>query len=109
MTGPYAANLDLSVKWSIDIPSQDPLTPAVDPIWTKGDQFAEAGSTGAGYPGVFVLTFWVTKPESAVPLAGPVVATLTEGQRLQEVVVGNRPGNIRIVQFKQAIKFPFAP
>ena len=105
----YAANVDLAVKRAADTADQSPLSPAVDPIWTKGDQFVFPGSPGPGYPILFIFTLWVTLPESAIPLAGPVVGTLTEGQRLQQVIVGNKPGNIRIVQFKQAIKFPFTP
>ncbi|MFV2062574.1 MAG: hypothetical protein ACC726_03555 [Chloroflexota bacterium] len=105
----YAANVDLGVKFDIDSATQIPLTPAVDPIWTKGDQIALPLSVGPGYPSLLLFTLWVTLPESTIPLAGPVVGSLSEGQRLQQVVVGNHPGNIRIVQFKQPIKFPFTP
>ena len=105
----YAANVDLGVKFSAITAGQVPLAPAADPIWTKGDQLALPINVGPGYPNLALLTLWVTLPESTIPLAGPVVAPVTEGQRLQHVIVGNHLGNIRIVQFKQPIKLPITP
>jgi hypothetical protein len=87
-----AADVISSIKvryWTPVIP-ETPVTPSVDPIWSKGDQFAANGG---------VETIWkarATRPDDPDTLAQKT-ATSNASHRYEWILVGSNAGNARFV------------
>ena len=70
-----------------------PIGPAVDPVWTKGDQFVTTLGPNQTY-GILA-----TRPDQAKILAGPKFQTVATGRRHEWILVGNKGKNAKIATF----------
>jgi len=84
-------------NWTPD--PEDPITPAADPVWTKGDHLQSGWSEGR------IVQLRVTRAGEPDTLAVKK-ATLVASHRYEWIFVGTNPGNARIVFIDRVMSQP---
>lgn len=80
--------------------SPTPWFPSLDPIWTKGDEYAWAVDLGFGQ---YVMSIQVVLPASEYAYIAENFTAVTMGRRYEWIFVGSNSSNVRIVKIKRSV------